>query len=63
MFQIFDLENNHISWTPKGFATKADALAWIAKNTYPTSEEPAYRIGLSLDEEYVEFAYYNERHF
>lgn len=63
MFQIVDLEGERISWTPKGFATKAEALAWIAKNTTTCDGEPAFRIAESLDEEYVEFTYYNERHF
>jgi hypothetical protein len=63
MFQIFDSEGEHIRWTPRGFATRADALAWIAKHTTQCEGEPMFRIGESLDEEYAEFTYYNERHF
>lgn len=63
MFQIFDLEGERISWTPVGFASRAQALAWLKKNAEPWGEEPPFRIAESLDAEYVEFTYYNERHF
>lgn len=62
MFQIVDLAGERISWTPAGFASRAQALAWVKKNTEPCGE-PAFRIVESLDAEYVEFTYYNERHF
>jgi hypothetical protein len=62
MYQIFDLEGEHIRWTPRGFASVADAKAWLAKHTEQCEGEPAFYIGESLDEDYTEFSYYNERH-
>lgn len=62
MFQIFDSEGEHIRWTPRGFASKAEAEAWLYKHADLVGE-PQFYIAESLDEEYVEFTYYNERHF